>query len=967
MDHLYGRRGKRRVKRSCNSSHTKVNPQKNDLIEQFEPITLVRKLGDMTCTVQNGESDGTLPSSCSYYRCKNCPQGFCSEEEYVQHTRTHHAQAPPPADKSKRPSRSVTLTCHTCKYTAPDSNKAVLHEKLHRDQRGGATVFKCKTCHFLSCSKMGITIHKRLEHAPLKYECPMCNYSSFNARHVTAHVDKVHCNPVEESWSCPYCSTELDSGLKLKTHIQSEHTDESQFKEFTCDLCDYVCQTNTDIVHHMKAHRAKKKLFKCPKCLFISVKFDKYAKHFDVVHDEVQTEECPQEELIAAKSEEKGNIPVIRVIQKKETDCRSGAEEVDINNAMYTPPTSPVVKPDPTVKPDPGNIFDKINLKNQDKVKVCRAVGLRASPRKKLKNVDTKQGRVHKLRLSGPGIMGRRALKRCRYCTTKTMFDTLTKLREHHIKAHGISDLGVQLGMRQYKCKYCPEKQEFEGLAALKDHYAAVHPDSSVRKLVKRSRSQNESNESGTSEITEIPKIKPSLLDEIDIAETSCETKRQDMLDCILQSQKQIGKALKDSSPECNLTKSRIGRIQSAPSATYDKPPSVKPVMFGSDHRVGLKSLVGSAPPSPLIPPATLHNLGTITPNKTIPDYQDNLGTSIYNLSLAELQYLQQCYLYQAYCMNMYYTDPIYRQYVHEKQLEMLQDRGRKEQQVLSLHPPPSFTQRPIVKISDPRSLAQPSPAAQPTVALELTKPKLGSPPVSSPRSVPSKSDISTHRCFVAACPFNSPRLLDLKRHISEAHNIRITDTMEAELEKLIRAQEGVKIAPERVVPNVTLNNRTYPCSHCSQTLNSFDSYVQHMIEVHRSELGIVSQGSLPNTFNTHFSGPAKTSTNMSRTSTSPNKREENSAAPAPVTIKPDVQSPSSSRSSGQPSTSSGLVNGTSGEGFECTSCYHVASSAAALERHEKVHDTTYHKCTVCEYLAPSQGSLNVHMNVHKT
>lgn len=178
----------------------------------------------MTCTVQNGESDGTLPSSCSYYRCKNCPQGFCSEEEYVQHTRTHHAQAPPPADKSKRPSRSVTLTCHTCKYTAPDSNKAVLHEKLHRDQRGGATVFKCKTCHFLSCSKMGITIHKRLEHAPLKYECPMCNYSSFNARHVTAHVDKVHCNPVEESWSCPYCSTELDSGALTSCFITSLHS-----------------------------------------------------------------------------------------------------------------------------------------------------------------------------------------------------------------------------------------------------------------------------------------------------------------------------------------------------------------------------------------------------------------------------------------------------------------------------------------------------------------------------------------------------------------------------------------------------------------------------------------------------------------------------------------------------------------------------------------------------------------------
>ena len=739
--------------------------------------------------------------------------------------------------------------------------------------------------------------------------------------------------------------------------------DEAQFKEFTCDLCDYVCYTNTDIVHHMKAHRAKKKLFKCPKCLFMSVKFDKYAKHLDVVHDEVQTEECMEEELVKVKTEENvPNIPVIRVIQKKESECRPSTEEVDINNIMYTPPTSPIVKSDPVkVKSDPGNIFDKINLKNQDKVKVCKAVGLRASPRKKQKSADTKPGRLHKLRFSGSGMMNRKALKRCRYCTTKTMFDTLTKLREHHIKAHGINDLGVQLGMRQYKCKYCPEKVEFEGLQALKDHYADFHPDSSMRKLVKRSRSHNVSEESATTETVEIPKIKPSLLEEIEIAETSCETKRQDMLDCILQSQKQIGKALKDSSPECNLadsvSKSRIGRINSAPSTVYDKPPSVKPILF--DDHVQIKS-ISSAPPTPLIPPAALDNITVSSTNKTIPDYQGNLGNSIYNLSLSELQNLQQCYLYQAYCMNMYYTDPIYRQYVLEKQQEMLLERLRKEQEAQAPSPP-IYTQRPIVKISDPRSLAQPSSVVQPIVALELTKPKLGSPPDPSSHSNPTSTEHpGLQQCFVASCPFTTTRLLDLKKHISEDHNIRITDTMEAELEKLIKAQEGMKVPDQRLIPNVTMANRTYPCSHCSQILGSFDSYVQHMIEVHRGELGIVSQGTLPNTFNTHFSGPPKTpvSNTMVNNTLFPSK----AGSMPTITIKSDIQSPSSSRSSGEPGSSS-----SGGAGFECTSCYHVAQSAEALMRHEKVHSTTYHKCGVCDYIAPSEGSLNVHMNVHKT
>ena len=177
----------------------------------------------MTCTIKNLETDCATPSTCSYYRCDACPQAFCSEEEYMQHTRTHHTQAPPAEEiKRTRPSRSSKLSCRSCKYVSPDTNKATVHDQLHKDQRSGVTVYKCKTCHFLSCSKMGITIHKRLEHPPQKYQCPMCNYSSFNARHVTAHVDRVHCNPVQESWSCPYCSAQLDTGFTFPhtyTHL----------------------------------------------------------------------------------------------------------------------------------------------------------------------------------------------------------------------------------------------------------------------------------------------------------------------------------------------------------------------------------------------------------------------------------------------------------------------------------------------------------------------------------------------------------------------------------------------------------------------------------------------------------------------------------------------------------------------------------------------------------------------------
>ena len=157
----------------------------------------------MTCDVQSG-------GTCSgYHRCSVCPQAFCTEEDYNAHIKTAHSEGTAGKGASK-----PGVKCPSCNYTSSDRSKARVHEKLHRDQKKGVAVFKCQSCCFLSCSKVGVSIHRRHEHAPQKYQCPTCHYSSFNARLVTAHVDKVHCSAVEEEmYNCPYCSNQFHKGL----------------------------------------------------------------------------------------------------------------------------------------------------------------------------------------------------------------------------------------------------------------------------------------------------------------------------------------------------------------------------------------------------------------------------------------------------------------------------------------------------------------------------------------------------------------------------------------------------------------------------------------------------------------------------------------------------------------------------------------------------------------------------------
>eukprot|EP00116_Pleurobrachia_bachei_P002982 sb/3463244/ len=573
----------------------------------------------------------------------------------------------------------------------------------------------------------------------------------------------------------------------------------------------------------MKAHRAKKHVYKCNNCLFITVREEHLTRH---------NEEC--------KGEAGGEIPVIQVV-------RMERRSVDIDNVLYTPPSSPT--------PAPSNIFDKIHVNRDQKPK----------PRSAHKTARMKAGKGSSSKKT--------SLKRCRYCTTKVVFDSVGKLREHHHRAHGIGDLTVPFACRQFRCKEC--SVSFDSVHDLREHGEKCRkgeppsPSPTIRTPVRRKEqllsppsltpkspliispppktlpivstpmvisprplaTAPSASSSGISPCSSSgrggepspagqgpsPSVAPRAVSpqgEEEIVVDECG--KQDILNHILQSQRQIGKA--------------ESMLSSAGLTGLAIPTSIKPTI-----------------PSPILPP----------PKSPI-------------FSLADLQYLHQYYLYQAYLMNLLYKDPI---------------------------PPPK----------------QPPQREHPEAKLELTEPTLTTTSTSS--TTRPRSASRNHCCFVTGCVWTGDKLSELKRHVTEQHRIRITSTMLAEWDQQIRAEEGrgegrggasltgsgitdplpapIPV-PIRHLPSPTPTRHHAPiapipaaapapnrpgnkCTHCSLTLTSFDAYVHHLIEAHRNVLGIVSKGALPNTFNTQLPPRSRGGGGMgqggSNSGTSPSKK----------------------------------------------------------------------------------------------
>ena len=138
------------------------------------PVLLTSDISRMTCTTEKAGEQ------CGYSRCTRCPQAFCSTDTLAEHVARDHIAQDNHSDsgssiaviseeeEEEETCAEVPLACGRCAYVAPDVNRASTHDKLHVEKAAGGHVFRCKTCQFLSCSKMGLTIHKRLEHAPQK-------------------------------------------------------------------------------------------------------------------------------------------------------------------------------------------------------------------------------------------------------------------------------------------------------------------------------------------------------------------------------------------------------------------------------------------------------------------------------------------------------------------------------------------------------------------------------------------------------------------------------------------------------------------------------------------------------------------------------------------------------------------------------------------------------------------------------
>ncbi|CAG5122138.1 unnamed protein product, partial [Candidula unifasciata] len=193
------------------------------------------------------------------------------------------------------------LMCDYCDYTSPKRYLLTRHMKSHSDERPhkckecdrgfktpasllnhsnthtGTRPHKCKTCEAAFTTSGELVRHIRYRHTFEKpHRCPDCDYASVELsklkRHMRSHTGerpyktdlKIHFNKLHSMGSpleCKKCSQTFSDRYSYKQHVRGHDVD----KNFKCDQCDFVANTERMFDLHAAVHSDGKK-FDCDVC-----------------------------------------------------------------------------------------------------------------------------------------------------------------------------------------------------------------------------------------------------------------------------------------------------------------------------------------------------------------------------------------------------------------------------------------------------------------------------------------------------------------------------------------------------------------------------------------------------------------------------------------------------------------------------------------------------------------------------
>jgi len=131
------------------------------------------------------------------------------------------------------------FVCNQCDYVGNCFNSLKFHQKV----KHGVKCWFCPTCNLPLNSLVELRQHQMYEHnlsqTRPEYSCSQCNFVTYMARSLYAHIDGVH-----HVHPCDLCNYEAENLVILKYHKDTRH---KAVGNVSCNLCKFQCMKETEL------------------------------------------------------------------------------------------------------------------------------------------------------------------------------------------------------------------------------------------------------------------------------------------------------------------------------------------------------------------------------------------------------------------------------------------------------------------------------------------------------------------------------------------------------------------------------------------------------------------------------------------------------------------------------------------------------------------------------------------------
>lgn len=177
--------------------------------------------------------------------CKDHPE-ILTFRSFKIHYKTKHKIAAYINCCGKRFTRPYALVEHIDEHLMPDS-------------------LVCPTCNKKLRTKQTLMLHMD-KHVPVEQRPLKCKYCDmrFMRNHFLLQHEKVHLTVDQLKYVCDLCGKRFPTDWRLKTHLNSTHSDA---KPFVCDICAKSFKLKVQLQNHVYVHNSKEEFYKqCEIC-----------------------------------------------------------------------------------------------------------------------------------------------------------------------------------------------------------------------------------------------------------------------------------------------------------------------------------------------------------------------------------------------------------------------------------------------------------------------------------------------------------------------------------------------------------------------------------------------------------------------------------------------------------------------------------------------------------------------------